>query len=65
MTTQQRKIFDEFNARGWYGCYYPRLRMVSLNGFPRKPLIEGIDQMRRAIERKNERLSRNGITAAA
>jgi len=45
MNQKQKKIFEEFNKRGYVAFFYPRLKMIAINGGQMKPIKEQIQEM--------------------
>lgn len=55
MTQAQQDVYDAFNAMGGVAHFYPRLKAVSINGFPRIPLQAAITKMQSALDAKKQR----------
>lgn len=54
MTHAQQKTIDAYRATGRIVFVYPRLGLVSLNGFKREPIKDAMVKMQACIEREDK-----------
>jgi hypothetical protein len=53
VNAKQKKIFDEFALRR-VAVFYPRRRLISLNGFPAMSVPDAVAKMSETLKRDKE-----------
>ena len=52
MTPNQKRVYEAYQAAGWSAHFYPRKRVISLNGFRTLPVAQAVKKMRDCLRAK-------------